>query len=100
MGLQFIFHGRDKKPHQHPFPSGETFEDNLSENIHSEVKFSKRSSALQDKQKTRKRILPFVTEYHSVVFNLKNILMAKKWHLIKNQHALPLLKDILVRAKL
>jgi len=71
-------------------------------------------SALQNKQKTRKRILPFVTEYRPSVPNLKNILM-KKWHLIENQPVLreifkdpPILsyrkgrslKDILVRAKL
>ena len=66
MRLQFIFHGRDKKPHT--FPSEETFEDNISE-----VKFSKRSSALQNKQKTHKRILPFVTEHGRSVPNLKNI---------------------------
>ena len=67
MRLQFIFHDKDKKPH--PFPSEETFEDkikpfkglrgrgypdNLSENILSEVKFSKRSSALQNKQRRTK----------------------------------------------
>ena len=90
------------------------YPDNLSEKILSEVKFSERSSALQNKQKTLKRILPFVTEYRSSVPNLKNILMAK-WHLIKNQPVLreifkdpPILsygkgrslKDILVRAKL
>ena len=71
-------------------------------------------SALQNKQKTRKRILPFVTEYRSPVPNLKNILMSK-WHLIQNQSLLreiyrdsPLLsyrkvrslKNVLVRAKL
>ena len=41
-------------------------------------------------QKTRKRILPFVTEYRPSVPNLKNIRMSK-WHLIENQ---PLLKEI------
>ena len=55
--------------------------------ILSEVKFSERSSALQNKQKTHKRILLFVTEYRPSVPNLKNILMAK-WHLIKNQPVL------------
>ena len=90
------------------------YPDNLSEKILSEVKFSERSSALQNKEKTHKRILPFVTEYRPSVPNLKNILMAK-WHLIKNQPVLreifkdpPILsyrkgrslKDILVRAKL
>jgi len=47
-------------------------------------------SALQNKQKTRKRILPFVTEYRPSVPNLKNILMSK-CHLIQNQ---PLLREI------
>ena len=35
------------------------YPDNLSEKILSEVKFSERLSALQNKQKTYKRILPF-----------------------------------------
>ena len=47
-------------------------------------------SALQNKQKTRKRTLPFVTEHQPSVPNLKNILMSK-WHLIENQ---PLLREI------
>ena len=47
-------------------------------------------SALQNERKTRKRILPFVTEYGPSVPNLKNILMSK-WHLIENQ---PLLREI------
>ena len=96
------------------YERGVTQIDNLSEKILSEVKFSERSSALQNKQKTHKRILPFLTEYRPSVPNLKNILMAK-WHLIKNQPVLreifkdpPILsyrkgrtlKDILVRAKL
>ena len=68
----------------------------------------------RNKQKTHKRILPFVTEYRPSVPNLKNILTAK-WHLIKNQPVLreifkdpPILwyrkgrslKDLLIRAKL
>ena len=71
-------------------------------------------SALQNKQKTRKNILPSVTEYRPSVPNLKTMLMGK-WHLIENQPLLreiykdpPLLpyrkgrslKDVLVRAKL
>ena len=89
------------------------YPDNLSEKLLSEVKFSERSSALLNKQKTHKGILPFVTEYRPMP-SLKNILMAK-WHLVKNQPVLreifkdpPILsykkgrslKDILVRAKL
>ena len=73
-----------------------------------------RKSALQEKQKMRKDILPFVTQYNPAVPNLKSILMSK-WHLIENQPSLreiyqaqPIisykrgksLKDILVRAKL
>ena len=38
---------------------------------------------------TKKKILPFVTQYHPALPNLKNILMGK-WHLIQNQ---PNLKD-------
>ena len=47
-------------------------------------------SALQNKQKTRKNILPFVTECRPSVPNLKTIQMSK-WHLIENQ---PLLREI------
>ena len=47
-------------------------------------------SALQNKQKPRKRMLPFVTEYRPSVPNLKNILMSK-WHLIENR---PQLREI------
>ena len=63
-------------------------------------------------KKTRKRILPFVTEYRPTMPDLKHILM-NKWHLIQNQPRKifknpPLisyrrgrsLKDVLVRAKL
>ena len=65
---------------------------NLIANTVSEVTFSKRMSALQNKQKTRKRILPFVTGCRLSVPNIKkkNILM-RKWHLIENQ---PLLQKI------
>ena len=50
----------------------------------------KRQSALQQKKKTGKQILPFVTTYHPSVRNLKNILM-QNWNLIQNQ---PLLKNV------
>ena len=56
------------------------YPDNLIENTLSEIQFSERMSALQNKQKTRKRMLPFVTEYRPSVPNLKNNLMSK-WHL-------------------
>ena len=81
----------------------------------SEVKFSERETSLTNKDRTaRKRILPFVTQYHPALPNLKEIIMGK-WHLIQNQPQLrdifkepPLLsyckgislKDILVKAKL
>ena len=80
----------------------------------SQVKFQDRSQALQQKKKENKRILPFVTQYHPSVPNLKEILMSK-WHLIEKQPKLReifkepalisykrghSLKDILVRAKL
>ena len=88
------------------------YPDNLSGKILSEVKFSERSSVLQNKQKNAQK--NFTVYNRSSVPNLKNILMAR-WHLIKNQPMLreifkdpPILsykkgkslKDILVRAKL
>ena len=66
------------------------YRDNLIDKTLSEVNFSERMSALQNKQKTRKNILPFVTEYRPSVPNLKTIQMSK-WHLIENQ---PLLREI------
>ena len=60
------------------------YPDNLLNMTLSEVNFSQRMSALQNKQKTRKRILPFVTEYRPSMPDLKHILM-NKWHLIQNQ---------------
>ena len=107
--------------------SEETFEENITQLNSNEnyergviqitflrIFFSERSSALQNKQKTHKRILPFVAEYRPSVPNLSNVPMAK-WHLTKNQPVLreifkdpPILsyrkrrwlKDIFVRAKL
>ena len=88
--------------------------DLLVNKVLAEVQFTDRESALRQKQKMRKKILPFVTQYNPSVPNLKNILMSK-WHLIENQPLLkeiyqvpPIisykrgksLKDILVRAKL
>ena len=66
------------------------YPDNLVDKTLSKVKFSERMSALQNKQKAGKRVLPFVTEYRPSVPYLKNILMSK-WHLIENQ---PLLRNI------
>ena len=62
------------------------YPDNLVDKTLSKVKFSERMSALQNKQKAGKRVLPFVTEYRPSVPYLKNILMSK-WHLIEN-HAI------------
>ena len=56
----------------------------------SEVSFAGRQSTLQQKAKARKQILPFVTTYHPLVCNLKNILLLN-WDLIQNQ---PLLNTI------
>ena len=56
----------------------------------SEVNFSEKMPALQNKQKMRKIIFLFVTEYCSSVPNLKHILM-NRWHLIQNQ---PLPREI------
>ena len=53
------------------------YPDNLLNKTLSEVKFSQRMSALHNKQKTRKRILPFVTEYRPSMPDLKHILMNK-----------------------
>ena len=53
----------------------------------SEVTFEDRKSAIQQREKTHKKILPFVTQYHPAVPNLKIILMSK-WHLIQNQPSL------------
>ena len=79
-----------------------------------EITFEERKSALLQKRKQEKRILPFVTQYRPSVPNLKQIIMYK-WHLIQQQPLLrrifkdpPIvsykrgrsLKDILVRAKL
>ena len=83
----------------------------------SEIKFSDKEMSLAQKDKTApKKILPFVTQYHPALPNLKDTLMGK-WHLIENQPQLreifkePLpppptpptisyLKDIPVKAKL
>ena len=90
------------------------YPDNIVKRTLSEVQFDNRKLALLQQPQENKRILPFVTQYHPAVPNLKQILM-KNWHLIEQQPLLkeiykdpPLvsykrgrsLKDILVRAKL
>ena len=56
----------------------------------SEVKFPDRTQALLQRNKTKKRILPFVTQYHLAVPNLTEI-QTGKWYLIRQQ---PLLNQI------
>ena len=57
----------------------------------SEIKFSDREMSLAQKNKTApKKILPFVTQYHPALPNLKDTLMGK-WHLTENQ---PQLREI------
>ena len=56
----------------------------------SEVKFQERKQALSQRNKTKKRILRFTTQYHPAVPNLKEIL-TRKWYLIQEQ---PLLNQI------
>ena len=51
------------------------YPDNLLNMILFKVNFSQRMSALQNKQKTHKRILPFVTEYRPSMPDLKHILI-------------------------
>ena len=62
----------------------------LIESTLSEITFTRRQSALQQKQKTCEKILLFVTTYHPAVPELKKIL-TRKWSFIQNQ---PLLKTI------
>lgn len=84
------------------------------ETLPGEVPFKKRKLALLQQPHENKRILPFVTQYHPAVPNLKQIPM-KSWHLIAQQSLLkeiykdpPVisykrgrsLKNVLVRAKL
>ena len=89
---------------------------NFINNALSEVRFDQRTKALLQRNETRKRIriLPFITQYHPAVPNLKETL-TRKWYLIQQQPLLnrifkepPIisykkgrsLKDILVRAKI
>ena len=80
---------------------------------HSEMQLKNRKLELLQTPQESKRILPFVTQYHPAVTNLKQILM-KDWQLIERQPLLKeiyktrpsfykrgrSIKDILVRAKL
>ena len=66
------------------------YPENLVQTTLSKVQLENRKLALLQKQKENKRILPFVTQYHPAVPNLKQILL-KDWHLIEQQ---PLLKEM------
>ena len=63
------------------------YPDTLVYKVLSEVKFEDRKSAIQQRESTHEKIIPFVTQYHPAVPNLKIILMSK-WHLIQNQSSL------------
>ena len=78
------------------------------------LKFSSRNEALQNKTKTSRNVLPFITTFNPATPNLKKILM-KHWHLITESNRLgqiysepPIvayrkdksLKDLLVRAEI
>jgi len=86
----------------------------LSATILTEVKFSSRNEALQNKTRTSRNVLPFITTLNPATPNLKKILM-KHWHLITESYRLgqiysepPIaayrkdksLKDLPVRAKI
>ena len=86
----------------------------LISNILSTVQFSSRHLVLAGKERTSKKVLPFVTIFNPATPNLKQILM-KHWHLLSQTPNLARiyldpptvsykkdksLKDFLVRAKL
>ena len=63
----------------------------IAEKHLSEIKFSEIEMSPAQKNKTApKKILPFVTQYHPTLPNLKDTLMGK-WHLTENQ---PQLREI------
>jgi len=89
----------------------------LIEELLSEIKFTGRVSALRQNNKTKKEIMPFITQFQPSVSNTKEALTKPltKWHLIHNQPLLrhifkesPIisykkgksLKDLLVRTKI
>ena len=69
------------------------FRDKVIDKHLSEAKHHERMSALQNKTKTHKKILPFVTEYHPLVPSLKKIIM-HKWYLIETKPLLRALKTL------
>ena len=66
------------------------YPENFIQTALSEVTFEDRNQALRQTKKQNKKILPFVTQYHPAVPNLKPILM-NSWHFITQQ---PLLNNI------
>ena len=66
------------------------YAENFIQTTLSEVTFEDRNQALRQKQKQKKEILPFVTQYHPAVPNVKLILI-NSWYFITQQ---PLLNDI------
>ena len=59
----------------------------FAEDILTEIKFSMRNTALQNKPKTSKKIIPFVTTINLATPNHKKILI-KHWHLYSGNHNL------------
>ena len=59
----------------------------FAEDILTEIKFSMRKTALQNKPKTSKKIIPFVITFNPATPNLKKILI-KHWQLIAGNHNL------------
>jgi len=62
--------------------------DNFLEHTLSEIKVSERISVIQNKQKTRKRILPVVTEYRPSVPNLKHIIIGNSIYSVRQNQPL------------
>ena len=59
----------------------------FAENILAKVKFSSRDEALQNKTKTSRNVLPFITTFNPATPNLKKVFM-KHWHLITESNRL------------
>jgi len=88
--------------------------ESFAEDILNKIKFSMDNTALENKPKTSRKIIPFVTTLNPTTSNLKKILM-KQWHLIAgNQNLVQIfqnppmvaywkdksLKDYVVRARI
>ena len=62
---------------------------NFINNVLSVVRFEQRTQALLQRNETKKRILPFITQYLPAVSNLKETL-TRKWYLIQQKPLLNL----------